>query len=100
MAVLTIRNARKTFGRVVALDGASLGLEEGRRAPAEGHDDCRASGQGRLTGAGSAAGASMGVGVDVVDVMRSSRERGSLVSFYAAGIGVMFLLQGSIRCRE
>ena len=34
----------------------------------------------------------MGVGVKVVDVMRTDNQRGSLVSFYAAGIGVMFLL--------
>ena len=36
--------------------------------------------------------APMGVGVKVVDVMASTSRRGSLVSFYAAGIGVMFLL--------
>jgi ABC-2 type transport system permease protein len=30
--------------------------------------------------------------VNVVDVMRSESRRGSLVSFYAAGVGVMFLL--------
>jgi ABC-2 type transport system permease protein len=34
----------------------------------------------------------MGVNVAVVDVMRTSDNRGSLISFYAAGIGVMFLL--------
>src|SRR5262249_1019883 len=38
----------------------------------------------------------MGVGVDVVDVMRTDNRRGSLVSFYAAGIGVMFLLFSSV----
>jgi len=37
-------------------------------------------------------GPAMGPQVQVVDVMRSSSQRGSLVSFYAAGIGVMFLL--------
>jgi ABC-2 type transport system permease protein len=36
------------------------------------------------------------VGVEVVDVMRSRSNRGSLVSFYAAGIGVMFLLFSSV----
>jgi ABC-2 type transport system permease protein len=46
---------------------------------------------------GSASGAnpggvSIGVGVEVVDVVRSDNQRGSLISFYAAGIGVMFLL--------
>ena len=38
------------------------------------------------------AGAAMGVSVNVVDVMRTDDRRGSLISFYAAGIGVMFLL--------
>ena len=33
-----------------------------------------------------------GIGVDTVDVMRSKDNRESLISFYAAGIGVMFLL--------
>jgi ABC-2 type transport system permease protein len=37
-------------------------------------------------------GAPMGVAVAVVDVMRTDDRRGSLISFYAAGIGVMFLL--------
>ncbi|HET7695495.1 MAG TPA: ABC transporter permease [Vicinamibacterales bacterium] len=45
--------------------------------------------------AGSAASAgaagSFGVGVETVDVMRQGRSE-SLVSFYAAGVGVMFLL--------
>jgi ABC-2 type transport system permease protein len=39
---------------------------------------------------------SMGVGVEVIDVMRSDTGRGSLISFYAAGIGVMFLLFSSV----
>jgi ABC-type multidrug transport system permease subunit len=38
----------------------------------------------------------MGVKVEVVDVMRSHSNRGSLVSFYAAGVGVMFLLFSSV----
>lgn len=41
---------------------------------------------------GAAGAAAMGVAVQVVDVMRSGNQRGSLVSFYAAGTGVMFLL--------
>jgi ABC-2 type transport system permease protein len=41
---------------------------------------------------GGNGGVAMGVGVQTVDVMRSSSQRGSLISFYAAGIGVMFLL--------
>jgi len=43
------------------------------------------------TGGSGGAGA-MGVGVDVVDVMGSNSRRGQMISFYAAGIGVMFLL--------
>jgi ABC-2 type transport system permease protein len=42
--------------------------------------------------AASGPGGAMGVRVDVVDVMRTNDTRGSLISFYAAGIGVMFLL--------
>ena len=38
----------------------------------------------------------MGVGVTVVDVMASNTRRGSLISFYAAGIGVMFLLFSAV----
>jgi ABC-2 type transport system permease protein len=38
----------------------------------------------------------MGLGIDVIDVMRSDDRRGSLISFYAAGIGVMFLLFSSV----
>jgi ABC-2 type transport system permease protein len=41
---------------------------------------------------GSSQAMPMGVGVETVDVMRARSERGSLISFYAAGIGVMFLL--------
>jgi ABC-2 type transport system permease protein len=48
------------------------------------------------SGTGPAAGG-MGVPVEVVDVMRSGGgKRGSLISFYAAGIGVMFLLFSSV----
>jgi ABC-2 type transport system permease protein len=42
------------------------------------------------------AGNGFGVAVQVVDVMRTDTRRGSLVSFYAAGIGVMFLLFSSV----
>jgi len=41
-------------------------------------------------------GGGMGVRVDVIDVMRSSSNNGSLISFYAAGVGVMFLLFSSV----
>jgi ABC-2 type transport system permease protein len=43
--------------------------------------------------AAAPAAASFGVGIDTVDVMRKGDgDKGSLVSFYAAGVGVMFLL--------
>ena len=48
----------------------------------------------RPGGSGSAAAAGtggFGVGIDTVDVMRKGKSE-SLVSFYAAGVGVMFLL--------
>jgi linearmycin/streptolysin S transport system permease protein len=49
--------------------------------------------RGNATGnANGGSGIGMGVGIDVVDVMRTDNRRGSLISFYAAGIGVMFLL--------
>ena len=38
----------------------------------------------------------MGIGVETVDVMRTDSERASLISFYAAGIGVMFLLFSTV----
>jgi ABC-2 type transport system permease protein len=38
----------------------------------------------------------MGIAVTVVDVMRNDDRKGSLISFYAAGIGVMFLLFSSV----
>jgi ABC-2 type transport system permease protein len=43
-----------------------------------------------------AAGGGMGINVEVVDLMRTDDRRGSLISFYAAGIGVMFLLFSSV----
>ena len=46
---------------------------------------------GGSTGA-TASGAAMGMAVKVVDVLRTDDRHGSLISFYAAGIGVMFLL--------
>ena len=47
-------------------------------------------------GGGTAASGAMPITVDVVDVMRTDNRRGSLISFYAAGIGVMFLLFSSV----
>ena len=51
-----------------------------------------------VSGAANSASASAGmpIAVDVVDVMRTDNRRGSLISFYAAGIGVMFLLFSSV----
>lgn len=53
---------------------------------------------GGATGSGQAGGqsAAMGANVQIVDVMRSGRQAGSLISFYAAGIGVMFLLFSTV----
>jgi ABC-2 type transport system permease protein len=50
------------------------------------------------TGGGTAGsgGMGMGIAVTVVDVMRTDDRKGSLISFYAAGIGVMFLLFSSV----
>ena len=45
---------------------------------------------------GSASGGGMAIAVTIVDVMRTDDRRGSLISFYAAGIGVMFLLFSAV----
>ncbi|MEX1128501.1 MAG: ABC transporter permease [Vicinamibacterales bacterium] len=50
----------------------------------------RAQAQGSASGGGSGGG--MGLSAEIVDVMASDSRAGSMVSFYAAGIGVMFLL--------
>jgi ABC-2 type transport system permease protein len=55
-----------------------------------------AAGTTANSGARGGGGAAMGVPVHVVDVMRSGSNRGSLISFYAAGIGVMFLLFSAV----
>jgi linearmycin/streptolysin S transport system permease protein len=57
----------------------------------------RLKAQGRSGGtAGVESPGAMPIGVEVVDVMRTDNRRGSLISFYAAGIGVMFLLFSSV----
>ena len=57
----------------------------------------RLKAQAQSGGAGdSGANGGMPVNVEVVDVMRTDDQRGSLVSFYAAGVGVMFLLFSSV----
>ena len=48
------------------------------------------------TGGGTSGSGGMGIAVNVVDVMRTDDRKGSLISFYAAGIGVMFLLFSSV----
>jgi ABC-2 type transport system permease protein len=53
-------------------------------------------GQPGAAATGTGVGGGMPVGVEVVDVMRTDNRRGSLVSFYAAGIGVMFLLFSTV----
>ena len=56
----------------------------------------KAQGQPGASATGTGAGGGMPVGVEVVDVMRTDNRRGSLVSFYAAGVGVMFLLFSTV----
>ncbi len=56
----------------------------------------RADGQSAQSSGGGQTGGAMGVGVEVVDVMRANTNSGSLISFYAAGVGVMFLLFSSV----
>jgi ABC-2 type transport system permease protein len=49
------------------------------------------------TDAGTASnGGAMSMPVQVIDVMRTDDRKGSLISFYAAGIGVMFLLFSAV----
>jgi ABC-2 type transport system permease protein len=52
--------------------------------------------QGGSAQRSGAAGDGLPISVDVVDLMRSKTNKQSLVSFYAAGIGVMFLLFSSV----
>jgi ABC-2 type transport system permease protein len=56
----------------------------------------KAQGQSGGPAAADASAATMPIGVEVVDVMRTDNRRGSLISFYAAGIGVMFLLFSAV----
>jgi ABC-2 type transport system permease protein len=56
----------------------------------------KAEAAGTTPATGSPGAGPMGVAVEVVDVMRTDSRRGSLISFYAAGIGVMFLLFSSV----
>jgi ABC-2 type transport system permease protein len=56
----------------------------------------KAQGKSGANGSSEASTGAMPIGVEVVDVMRTDNRRGSLISFYAAGIGVMFLLFSSV----
>ncbi len=56
----------------------------------------RLKAQGSGAGSGVVGAALPTANVQVVDVMRTDDQRGSLISFYAAGIGVMFLLFSSV----
>lgn len=47
-------------------------------------------------GNGGTQAPAMGIAVDVVDVMGSNARQGNTIAFYAAGIGVMFLLFSSV----
>ena len=51
---------------------------------------------GSSAGTGSNGGGAMSMPVQVIDVMRTDDPKGSLISFYAAGIGVMFLLFSAV----
>jgi len=48
--------------------------------------------QGDSSVSGASAGGPMGVSTEIVDIMGSRSRQGEMISFYAAGIGVMFLL--------
>jgi ABC-2 type transport system permease protein len=56
----------------------------------------RLKAQGSAGGTGATSASMPTANVKVVDVMRTDDQRGSLISFYAAGIGVMFLLFSSV----
>jgi ABC-2 type transport system permease protein len=47
-------------------------------------------------GSSANGGTTMSMPVQVIDVMRTDDRKGSLISFYAAGIGVMFLLFSAV----
>lgn len=49
-------------------------------------------GSGAESSTGTAASAAIGLPIDVINVMQGDQGDASMVSFYAAGIGVMFLL--------
>jgi len=69
---------------------------EQRKAVDEWIPTLKADAGGTTGGGGTAGSGGMGIAVTVVDVMRNDDRKGSLISFYAAGIGVMFLLFSSV----
>ena len=69
---------------------------EQRKAVDEWIPTLKADAGGTTRGGGTAGSGGMGIAVTVVDVMRNDDRKGSLISFYAAGIGVMFLLFSSV----
>jgi ABC-2 type transport system permease protein len=85
-----MQNGMKQFERYAG------GLTPGQRAvvdawlPTLRQQSTGSSAAGSSSSAGNAS--IMGIGIDTVDVMRQGKTNGSLISFYAAGIGVMFLL--------
>jgi len=52
----------------------------------------RLKAQAQGTATSSSSEGAMGLSTEIVDVMKSDTRKGSMVSFYAAGVGVMFLL--------
>ena len=69
---------------------------EQRKAVDEWIPTLKADAGGTTGGGGAGGSGGMGIAVNVVDVMRNDDRKGSLISFYAAGIGVMFLLFSSV----
>ena len=69
---------------------------EQRKAVDEWIPTLKADAGGTTGGGGTGGSGGMGIAVTVVDVMRTDDRKGSLISFYAAGIGVMFLLFSSV----
>lgn len=66
-----------------------IGMTDEQRAAMSGYVDQLKTGGGA---GGDAATAMAGVGVEVVNVLGGSGQGSDLVAFYAAGVGVMFLL--------
>lgn len=80
--------------QVMAVEGMSVfekytgPLTDGQRTVV----DAWKRGEGPAMDGGAQGSGSIGLAIDVVNVMQPDQGNGSMVSFYAAGIGVMFLL--------